>query len=120
MKKWIGTLLFIFLIPCVHAQTAMTQWLMEAGRCPDMTCTNEQIDRIDAQIAALLGQRLAYAKRMSELRKTVFGARDNQTMRAVYFSQNQAIQLGYSPSIARNVFNMIVLQTNYFISGRIY
>lgn len=119
LKKYLFIIL-IMISSLGHADETITmnQWWQNAVRCTDLNCANQQIDRIDKQITALLGERLAYAKRSEQLRKVILGARNPGMSHTLPFVQQQALQMGYPPIFARNIFSTIVIQTNYYVQQR--
>jgi chorismate mutase len=119
LKKYV--FLFVLLVCNVNYADEplnMSQWLQDAWQCPNLACANQQIDLIDTQITALIGERLAYAQRAELLRKTILGSRNLGEAHTVPMVEQQALQMGYPPIFARNIFNTIVIQTNFYVQQR--
>ncbi|QLH43246.1 MAG: chorismate mutase [Coxiellaceae bacterium] len=91
----------------------MTDFMENAEECLNMSCVNANIDVIDSQIVALIGQRLAYARRTRELRGSHVDIGAQITVDPILNKvARQAEVMGYSPLIARSIFAAILLQTN--------
>lgn len=116
IKKF-STLFVTILFCCeVFAQAppaTMTEFTEQAKNCQDSKCAEGNVALIDAQIVALLGQRLAFSKRASDLQPLQSPIRDQQYNSAILdVVSSQAGRVGYPPMIARFVFNAILTQTN--------
>lgn len=82
-----------------------------ASSCETLACVRKNIDRIDAKMIALLGQRLTYVKRAGELKKNqaIYDRRrERKILRRI---EEQAIAEGYPASIAIAVFETILRQS---------
>lgn len=102
----------------LFAQTppaTMPEFVEQAKNCQDSRCAQENVALIDSQIVALIGQRLAFAKREEDLQPLRSPIRDQQNNQAILDNvSQQATRVGYSPMIARFVYNSILTQTNIY------
>lgn len=119
MKKYL--LLLVMLIPCLILGQGQSQppvpnqYGQNAEQCQDLECVRNNIDAIDSQIVALLGQRLAYVKRAGQLKPPATSVNDrSREIQILNKVAQQAQALGFSPIIARSVFSTILLQSNLY------
>lgn len=89
--------------------------LTPASKCQTLECVRNNIDNVDKQIIALIGDRLTYVKRAGELKKHTVSvhdqARENKILQT---AGQQAENVGYSASIASAVFKTILAQSNIY------
>lgn len=89
--------------------------LTPASDCQTLECVRNNIDNVDKQIIALIGDRLTYVKRAGELKKHTASvhdqARENKILQTV---SQQAENAGYPGSIASAVFKTILTQSNIY------
>lgn len=116
MAKKIAFLLMTMMLPVLaFAESPMTLFVKTADACNDLRCTDINMDAIDAQIVALIGERFAYAQRAGELGGGVYyppGAVSTMLVDKFDKIGLEAATVGYSPIAARSIFSMILLQSN--------
>src|SRR5262245_34753488 len=91
-KRMIGVLGSVVFSYTIFAQTppaTMPEFIDQAKNCQDSKCAVQNVEAIDSQIVALIGQRLAFAKRAEDLQPLQSTVRDQQYNQAVLENVSQ-------------------------------
>ena len=108
-------LMMILLFSGLSLANPMQQTNAIAEKCADLNCVRGNIDNIDSQIVALLGQRLAYVKRAGELKGPNVPVHDQAREDKILAKVAQeAESFGYPGTIARALYTTLLQQTNAY------
>lgn len=115
-------LFFLLLVTCLmtaNAQTpppSMTRFTEIAKQCQSISCVRDNLNAVDAQMVALLGQRFAYVERAVQLQPPTSPAMSGRPQINETLNQIGAMaeQIGYSGVAARIVFASILTQSNIY------
>lgn len=114
MKKYLFISLTLLLMLHQNGYASFKK-LNTATNCQTLTCVRNEIDVIDEKIVVLIAQRLAYVKKAGELKKNRKIIHDCARERDILNqARKQAEKLGFSGSIAVEIFRTILAQSNLY------
>lgn len=114
MKKYLFLSITILLM--LHQNSyASFKKISTSTNCQTLTCVRKEIDVIDEKIVVLIAQRLAYVRKAGELKKNRKIIHDCAREREILNqARKQAEKLGFSGSIAAEIFKTILSQSNIY------
>ncbi len=82
--------------------------------CSTIDEVRAEIDRLDEQIVAALGQRFAYVKAVTRFKKTMADVQATERIRVVLASRRQwAVDVGLDPAVIEQIYRDLIA---YFIA----